>query len=227
MINAIITNKPLLLILAGSALNFGRDIVQVGGAVVASIVFGDEKIFSLLGGLLIAAIIISNLLTPLVLKVMSKKMLMIISSILSALIYTAMYFIGYSNFWLFVCMLFVSGFFTGFFIVIQTAMIADSVDYYEYKTGSRNEGVSFAGLTFISKLMGALATMVFGMVVVAVGYSTGVTITPNIKDGVFLSITIIPAISCAIGIIPFLFYPLSDSTMSEILVQLQQRRGST
>jgi len=65
------------------------------------------------------------------------------------------------------------------------------------------------------------------MVVVAVGYSTGVTITPNIKDGVFLSITIIPAISCAIGIIPFLFYPLSDSTMSEILVQLQQRRGST
>ena len=227
MINAIITNKPLLLILAGSALNFGRDIVQVGGAVVASIVFGDEKIFSLLGGVLIAAIIISNLLTPLVLKVMSKKMLMIISSILSALIYTAMYFIGYSNFWLFVCMLFVSGFFTGFFIVIQTAMIADSVDYYEYKTGSRNEGVSFAGLTFISKLMGALATMVFGMVVVAVGYSTGVTITPHIKDGVFLSITIIPAISCAIGIIPFLFYPLSDSTMSEILVQLQQRRGST
>ncbi|HOM88183.1 MAG TPA: MFS transporter, partial [Spirochaetota bacterium] len=81
-------------------------------------------------------------------------------------------------------------------------------------------------LTFISKLMGALATMVFGMVVVAVGYSTGVVITPYIKDGIFFSITILPAISCAIGIIPFLFYPLGDSTMSEILSQLQQQRGS-
>lgn len=227
MLKAIVTNKPFLLVLLGSALNFGRSIVQVGGAVVAVIVFGDEKIFTLLGGALIAAIIISNLITPLVLHYMSKKTLMIASSIVAALVYVAMYFIGYGNLWVFVIMLFVSGFFTGFFIVVQTAMIADCVDYYEFKTGTRNEGVSFAGLTFISKLMGALATLAFGMVMVAIGYSSGVTITPFIKKGAFFAITIVPAISCIIGTIPFIFYPLTDQKLSDILATLVQRRQTT
>ncbi len=224
MLKAIVTNTPFLLVLLGSALNFGRSIVQVGGAVVAVIVFGDEKIFTLLGGALIAAIIISNLITPLVLRFMSKKTLMIASSIVAAIVYVAMYFFGYSNLWVFVCMLFVSGFFTGFFIVVQTAMIADCVDYYEFKTGERNEGVSFAGLTFISKLMGALATMAFGIVMVAIGYSKGVTITPFIQNGAFFSITIVPAISCIAGTIPFIFYPLTDHTLADILATLVQRR---
>jgi len=224
MLKAIVTNKPFLLVLTGSALNFGRNIVQVGGAVVAVIVFGDEKIFTLLGGALIAAIIISNLITPFVLRYMSKKTLMIASSIVAACVYTAMYYIGYSNLWVFVFMLFVSGFFTGFFIVVQTAMIADCVDYYEFKTGERNEGVSFAGLTFISKLMGALATMAFGMVVVAIGYSKGVTITPEIQKGAFFSITILPALSCLIGTIPFIFYPLTDQKLEGILKTLIERR---
>jgi len=139
-------------------------------------------------------------------------------------VYTAMYYIGYSNLWVFVFMLFVSGFFTGFFIVVQTAMIADCVDYYEFKRGERNEGVSFAGLTFISKLMGALATMAFGMVVVAIGYSKGVTITPEIQKGAFFSITILPALSCLIGTIPFIFYPLTDQKLEGILKTLIERR---
>ncbi len=227
MLKAIVTNKPFLLVLLGSSLNFGRNIVQVGGAVVAVIVFGDEKIFTLLGGALIAAIIISNLITPLVLRYMSKKTLMIASSIVAAVVYEAMYFIGYGNLWVFVCMLFVSGFFTGFFIVVQTAMIADCVDHYEFKTGKRNEGVSFAGLTFISKLMGALATLVFGMVMVAIGYSSGVTITPAIQNGAFFAITIVPAISCIIGTIPFIFYPLTDHKLADILTTVVQRRKTT
>ncbi|MCX8124210.1 MAG: glycoside-pentoside-hexuronide (GPH):cation symporter [Spirochaetes bacterium] len=227
MLQAIVTNKPFLLVLLASALNFGRNIVQVGGAVVAVIVFGSEKIFTLLGGALIAAIIISNIITPYVLQYMSKKTLMIASSIIAAFVYAAMYFVGHNNLWIFVSMLFVSGFFTGFFIVVQTAMIADCVDYYEFKTGQRTEGVSFAGLTFISKLMGALATLAFGLVMVAIGYSSGVTITPEIQNGAFFSITIVPAISCIIGTIPFIFYPLTDQKLADILATLVQRRQAT
>jgi len=224
---AIINNFPLLLILLASALSFGRNIIQVGGAVVASIVFGDEKIFTILGGSLILSLIFSNLLTPFVLKFISKKQLMIYSNLISAFIYCIMYLVGYSNLILFIILLFFSGFFSGFFIVVLTAMIADSVDYYEYKTNTRNEGISFAGLTFISKLMGALATMAFGAVIVAIGYSSGIQVTTKIKTGVFFSITILPAISCIIGTIPLFFYPLTDNKVNQISKELEDRRKST
>lgn len=223
---AIVKNIPLLLVLLASALSFGRNIIQVGGAVVASIVFGDEKIFTILGGALILSLIFSNLLTPFVLKFVTKKQLMIYSNILSALFYIIMFFVGYNNFILFLIFIFISGFFSGFFIVVLTAMIADSVDYYEYKTDTRNEGISFAGLTFISKLMGALATMAFGAVIVAIGYSSNLPITPKIKDGVFFSVTLLPAISCIIGTIPLIFYPLTDDKIKQISKELDEKRNT-
>jgi Na+/melibiose symporter-like transporter len=104
-------------------------------------------------------------------------------------------------------------------------MIADSVDYLEYKTGSRNEGVCFAGLTFVSKLMGAFATMAFGTVVAAIGYAKGQAITPAIQGGVWFAITIIPALSCALGTLPFFFYELSEKRLAEMMEALLSRRG--
>lgn len=44
--------------------------------------------------------------------------------------------------------------------VIPTEMIGDTVDYMEWKTGKRNEGVSFSVLTFVGKLTGSLSTSV-------------------------------------------------------------------
>jgi GPH family glycoside/pentoside/hexuronide:cation symporter len=223
-ISTIFKNKPLFLVLTGSTLGFGRNIVSVGGAVVAFIIFGDEGKFTLLGAALIASLIISNMLTSLVLKIMPKKTLMIGSSILASIFYVVMYLVGYRNIVTVLIMLFIVGLFSGFFIVVQTAMIADSVDYGEYKSGERNEGICFAGLTFVSKLMGAIATMAFGVAVAYVGYSKGAEITGYIQNGVYFAITIIPAISCLIGAIPFFFYDLTEKTMDEIMPKVLEKR---
>jgi sugar (glycoside-pentoside-hexuronide) transporter len=224
MVSLIAKNRPLLLVLLGSALGFGRNVVQVGGAVVALVVFGSEGRFTILGASIIAAIILSTLVTPLVLARVSKKRLMIWSSVLSAGAYLLMFAAGWSSFPLVVALIFAAGFFTGFFIVTQTAMIADSVDYMEYQSGDRNEGVCFAGLTFVSKLMGALATFSFGLAVAAVGYAKGVPIDSRVKDGVYLAMTLVPAASCLAGTVPFFFYPLTEERMKEILAAVMARR---
>lgn len=149
---------------------------------------------------------------------------MIASGLLSALVNLLLYVVGYANFALVLGLIFASGFFTGFFIVVQTAMIADSVDYLEFETGTRNEGICFAGLTFVSKLMGAFATMAFGMAVAFTGYAKGVAITPAIKGGVWFALTIIPALSCALGTLPFFFYTLSEARLKEMMAALSARR---
>jgi GPH family glycoside/pentoside/hexuronide:cation symporter len=226
-INTIFHNKPLILILTGTILGFGRSIVQVGGAVVAVIVFGDEGIFTILGAAIIIGIAISTIATPFVLKKISKKTLVIASNSISFVVYILMYFLGYHSLITVFTMILMSGLMTGFFTVSQTAMIADSVDYIEYKTGERNEGVCFSGLTFVGKLMGAIATMVFGIAVATLGYSKGADITPFMKNGIYFTITIIPAISCLLGIIPFLFYNLSEKTLEEMMTQIMERRNKS
>ena len=53
---------------------------------------------------------------------------------------------------------FVFSFFNTINMVIPTEMIGDTVDYMEWKTGERNEGVSFSVLTFVGKLTGSIST---------------------------------------------------------------------
>jgi Na+/melibiose symporter and related transporters len=51
--------------------------------------------------------------------------------------------------------IFLTGLTLGIFLVVQTTLIADAVDDVERRTGVRNDGISFATLTFSAKIMGA------------------------------------------------------------------------
>jgi Na+/melibiose symporter-like transporter len=99
----------------------------------------------------------------------------------------------------------------GIFLVVQATMIADAVDDIERRTGMRNDGISFSSLTFVSKIMAALAVLVFGMFIVLAGYEAGATVTPEMQWTVFASLTLVPAASCLLSAIPFAFYRLGRS----------------
>ena len=55
--------------------------------------------------------------------------------------------------------------------VIQSIMIADCVDYDEYHTGYRPDGVFFSGQSFITKLGSGIASIIQGVVFAIVGFS--------------------------------------------------------
>ena len=217
-------NKPLLLVLLGTILNFGKLIIQVGGPMIASILFGDEGSFTLLGAAVIAGMLPATIITPRISKRIGNKRLMQICNLAGIVVHAVLYFIGFSNFWLVLLFMFFSGVFNGFFMVVQTAMVADCVDYAEYATGKRTEGICFAGLTFSSKLMGALSTLAFSALLIIFRYTKGVLITPEIQSGVFLSLTLIPAVSCLLSALPFISYPLTPGKMQEISALLADKR---
>ena len=106
---------------------------------------------------------------------------------------------------------FLTGMTLGIFLVVQATMIADAVDDIERRTGMRNDGISFSSLTFVSKIMAALAVLVFGMFIVLAGYEARVTVTPEMQWTVFASLTLVPAASCLASAIPFAFYRLGRS----------------
>ena len=203
-------NKALYLVLLGSILGFGRNIVQAGGAVFALIAYDNEGYFTLIGGAIILGMVAASFLSPLLLKKIPAKKLMIISTLAASAVYTAMYFVGFASLYAMMGMIFLTGITLRVFSVVQTTMIADAVDSAERQTGVRNDGLSFSSLTFVSKLMGSLAVLVFGMVLALTGYESGIVVTPKMQNSVFLSITLIPALSCLVSIVPFLLYKLPN-----------------
>jgi sugar (glycoside-pentoside-hexuronide) transporter len=201
-------NTPLLMVLLGSILGFGRFIVQAGGAVFVVIAYGNEGYFTLIGAAIIAGLVLASFTTPILLRRTTGKALVVWSSIAGAVLYLGMFLVGFHNLVAVVVFIFLTGLTLGVFLVVQATMIADSVDDVEARTGVRNDGISFATLTFVSKLMTAAAVLVFGLFIVFAGYHDGVHITPQMQQTVWVSITVVPAISCLVSMVPFLFYRL-------------------
>ncbi len=57
----------------------------------------------------------------------------------------------------------------GMLQLIILVLLADTVDYGQYKFGKRNESVSFAIQPFVNKLSGAIASLVIGVTLVWIG----------------------------------------------------------
>jgi sugar (glycoside-pentoside-hexuronide) transporter len=208
LFGALFRNGPLLLILLGSVLGFGRFIVQAGGAVFAVIAYDDEGLFTLLGAGIIGGLVLASFGAPLLMRRWSSRTLAIACGVGGALVSVLMFAFGFANIVSVLVFMALTGLFIGLFNVLQPTMIADAVDAAEERTGVRNDGISFATLTFTAKVMSALATLVFGLVVAASGYENGVDVTPVMQNTIWVGFTIVPAVSCLLSAVVFGFYRL-------------------
>ncbi|MDR1927669.1 MAG: glycoside-pentoside-hexuronide (GPH):cation symporter, partial [Oscillospiraceae bacterium] len=111
--------------------------------------------------------------------------------------------------------------------VMQSVMLADAVDYGEYQTGERNEGVVFSMLTMLSKLAGAFCELITMLVffVVRFGGEDATEATSAAVKGISFLMYVLPpvALLCAL-----LFYKrgfkLSPAFMAQVNGELEQRR---
>lgn len=129
----------------------------------------------------------------------------------------------------------------GLTTVLQSLMIADCVDYEEYKNGVRPDGVFFSGQTFIAKLTSGIATILGGIAYSVVGFTDSEIAKVNdyISAGLipreipdfnpymmilFFIVSVPPAIGCILSVIPTWNYCLDDDRHNKILAALNARR---
>ena len=119
----------------------------------------------------------------------------------------------------------------GIFNVITYALVADSVDYLEYKTGKRSEGVCFACQTFISKLTAGISTFITSLVLDYIGFVQPVNDVPElnqpdgVRNGLFFMITVIPLIGLATAAIPMVFNDYTGKKKESIQKELRERKA--
>lgn len=105
--------------------------------------------------------------------------------------------------------------------VSTTVMLADTVDYGEYKCGVRSEAIVFSVQTFTAKFGSAIAGFIGAMVLSLVGYVPNVMQTADTILGLRLMMFVASASLFIIILFIYLkFYKLNGSFYQNILDEL-------
>ena len=115
---------------------------------------------------------------------------------------------------------------SGFLLGSTTVMLADIVDYGEYKLGSRNESIIFSAQTLLVKLASALSGWLIGVGLSLIGYVAGAAVQSNITIiGIRVIMTIIPSIVALVMYIIYKSkYKINGSFHDEILQVIGSRK---
>jgi GPH family glycoside/pentoside/hexuronide:cation symporter len=104
------------------------------------------------------------------------------------------------------------------------ALLPDTVEYGEWKTGVRNEGLQYGLYTFILKLATSLAAIIAGVGLQISGYVANVEQTEGSLMGIRVLISIVPFVISVIGVIILLFYPINGKMHAQMLKELEERK---
>jgi len=173
------------------------------------------------------------ILTPSLAKKYNYRQLYYLSAVVAIAACAALYFLGYTNqYAIFICMA-VAGFPYGVVSNINYAMIADSVDYVEWKTGKRTEGVSISFQTLMNKLMTALQVTTVSFLLYLIKFvqpkeiNDIIVIQPQTDltlNGIFLMITLLPILGWILCTIPMRYYDFIGDIRKRAHIELMERR---
>ena len=111
--------------------------------------------------------------------------------------------------------------------VLPWAILPDAIEWYEYQTGERHEGMFYSVTTLARKVTSAVSVTFIGPILELTGYQ------PNVLEqskeavrGIKLIIGPIPAILLGVGIFIAYRYPLDRKDFLKITAELDQRRQS-
>ncbi|NMM93086.1 glycoside-pentoside-hexuronide (GPH):cation symporter [Bifidobacterium oedipodis] len=108
---------------------------------------------------------------------------------------------------------------------ITWAFVNDVIDYGEWHTGIRKEGVTVAAFNFSRKLAQSLAAVITGGILAVTGYVANQEQSEATLAGIKGAMTLYPAVALFMAmLILFLLYGISDNKFREIAKDLDEGR---
>lgn len=107
---------------------------------------------------------------------------------------------------------------------LTLAMVADSVDYQELKTGVRTDGTAYATYGLATKIGNAIGSAIGVLIIAGFGYVANAEQTPAVKGGINLTVNLIPAILFFIAALVLLLWRKTDKDFDDIRAQLRAEK---
>ncbi len=109
--------------------------------------------------------------------------------------------------------------------VLPWSIIPDAIEWDEWKTGERHEGMFYSLITLAKKVTASIAVPIVGVVLGITGYDSALPSQPaEAITGIRILTGPIPAVLLVGGIIFAIIYPLDKEKFSQIREELQARR---
>lgn len=111
--------------------------------------------------------------------------------------------------------------------VLPWAILPDAIEWYEYQTGERHEGMFYSVTTLARKITSAISIPLIGPILEITGYQANAPHqNQQAIQGIKMIIGPIPAVLLVIGIIVAYKYPLDRDEFLSIVEKLKQRRAA-
>ena len=110
--------------------------------------------------------------------------------------------------------------------VLPWAILPDAIEWYEYQTGERHEGMFYSVTTLARKVTSAVSVTLIGPILELTGFQPNVLKqSKEAIQGIRLVIGPLPAILLGLGIFIAFRYPLNRNDFLEIVEELKSRRS--
>lgn len=167
--------------------------------------------------------VIGSLFVPALAKRFGKRNVLMVSMIIQAVGLVVMYLSPFDN----MPMIIIGDCIFGLFNVgfpMSLSMVADSVDYMEYKKGVRTDGTAYATYGLATKIGNAIGGAVGVPLIFAVGYIPNTQQTVAAQNGINAIVNLIPAILFVVAALLCLAWRMSDKDADDIRAKLDERR---
>lgn len=204
-------NRYLIVALVAMLLLGVASLEQKMAIYMGRICLGQENTATLVAGGAAVAVILVSAVVPKLSRRWDKFTVLCWGLAFTVVMNIVAYFVGYDSLALAILMTMLKCSGLGFWSVVIYMLIADTVEYGTYKTGTRAAGISFSLQTFVAKLKNSLIGSVVLLSLASVGFVEGENaIQPaGVADGVWALFCLLPAAGFAIAlVILLLFYKL-------------------
>lgn len=237
-------NKPLMLIVISGILGAARMVFTYTGGlyfckyVLDSVNFmgmHGEGLYTLVTIAIVPGGLIASLLVPYLTKKIGKKQSYIWTNIAGGVALLIAFIVGMaidkgnytSTATLVIALLaiVVSGIPSGLTNIVSYAMIGDTIEYLELKTGERAEGICFAMQTFINKIGMAVGAFigVMGYYIAGVTANNPGALDAGGKDVMWIMLMLVAALSFILSAIPIFFYKFNEKEQQEAVAEIKRR----
>ncbi|WBW95649.1 MFS transporter [Oceanirhabdus sp. W0125-5] len=228
MINIMKTNLPLFLISMTYMVNsIATTVRSAATAYYFSYNVGKTELIGIVSGLTLLCTLVGTGIVPMFTKRLGKKKAMYIGLIIMIISSASIYFISNQNITMLIVMFAINGLASAFAMVLPWIMLNDTVEYSEWKTGIRPEGLVFSTFTFASKFASAVGGALLGYLLQVSGYVANATQTPEALTAIKVSISGIPALAAIIALILMMFYKLDEKMYNNILKEIKERKSQS
>lgn len=212
----------LLLVLVWVVMSLGLGTGMTVVPYYAKYILENENLSGLLTAAQIAPIILSLPILPFIVRKIGKRNLAVCGAFISCVAQFMMFVNSTSFGWLVMCQI-CKGLGQGCCSGTIFAMVADTIEYGQWKTGVRTEGMLYSSTTFGAKIGAGVGSAAAMGLLGAVGYN-GLLAVQNAEVLSLLKVLYIAAPAICVGLvgIVFLFYKL-DKIYPKVIEELQER----